>query len=143
MLSQSRDLSKVCTSGGVSIPIPRAAAIRVGNQQPCSSSPATSSSFQVLPSAFQALSPNTSQSSSALGLFADFAGIAAIPSVALQIERSRRALPVLVSQSPALNLRHCCYKTFSPSKIHFTFIGKYSIIYFISFILCNNFFITI
>lgn len=61
----------------------------------------TSSSLQVLPSTFQALPPNTSHSSSALGLFTDFTGIAAIPSVALQIQSSRRAVPAWVSQGCA------------------------------------------
>lgn len=76
----------------------------IRSQQPCCSSPATSSCFQVLPTMFQVLSLNTSQSSSStLGLFTDFTGIATIPSVALQIKRLRRALPVLASQKPVLH----------------------------------------
>lgn len=85
----------------------------IRSQQPCSSSPATSS-FQVLPSMFQTVSLNTSQSSSTLGLFTDFTGIAAIPSVALQIKSPRRALPALASQRPVLHLLYCCYQSLSP-----------------------------
>lgn len=63
--SQSHDLSKVYTLGEA-FHSQFQSCSHIRSQQPCSSSPATSSSFQVLPSVFQALSLNTSQSSSAL-----------------------------------------------------------------------------